>query len=142
MRWGSKLKPGLILLHKNFVFADGTTKDKYLIVLGLLDGVIVAAKTTSKGHRYRNDHGCQAGNYYPAFLLTAGCCALPLNTWVCLSEFYELQEADLVQGVTSGGIFRFGYLDGELTKDVQFCASMCDDITMHQEAIIKSSIAP
>lgn len=135
------MRPGLILLHKDFVFADGTSKDKYLVILGLMNGVAVAAKTTSKGHRYRNDHGCQSGNYFPAFLLTTGCCALRLNTWVCLSEFYELQESDLIQKVTSGHVFRYGYLDGELTKDIQFCAKGCDDISMHQESIINSSIA-
>ncbi|MBF22853.1 MAG: hypothetical protein CML18_04325 [Pusillimonas sp.] len=134
------MRPGAILLHKNFVFSDGTTKDKYLIVLGLSAGIVVTVKTTSKGHRYRNDHGCQSGNFYPAFLLTVGCCALPLNTWVCLTEFYELQETELTQGISSGEVFRFGYLDTELTKDLQFCAKGCDDISIYQESIIDSSI--
>lgn len=136
------MKPGTILLHKNFVFADGTTKDKYLVVLGNSSGVIVAAKTTSKGSRYRNEHGCQSGNYFPAFLLTAGCCCMPLNTWVCLSEFYEFQDTRLVQGVTAGDIFRQGLLGDSLTRDLQFCAKECDDISAHQEAVIVASLAP
>lgn len=136
------MKPGTILLHKNFVFADGTTKDKYLVVLGNSSGVIVSAKTTSKGSRYRNDHGCQSGNYFPAFLLTAGCCCLPLNTWVCLGEFYEFQDTRLVQGITAGDIFRQGFLDDSLTRDIQFCAKGCDDISAHQEAVIDASLAP
>ncbi|MDP2106516.1 MAG: hypothetical protein Q8J76_11030 [Desulfobulbaceae bacterium] len=134
------MKSGTILLHKNFVFADGSTKDKYLVILGKGEGVFVAAKTTSKGHRYRNDHGCQSGNYYPAFLLTVGCCCLKLNSWICLGEFYELDEGKLLQGVVAGNVFRQGYLKDSLIRDVQFCAKGCDDISVYQEAIIDASL--
>lgn len=136
------MKPGTILLHKNFVFNDGTTKDKYLIIIGCSETIYVAAKTTSKGHKYRNDHGCQSANYYPAFLLTAGCCCLPLNTWICLSEFYEINKDVLLQGVANGDIFRRGNLEDPIIRDVQFCAKNCDDISSYQESIIDDSLAP
>lgn len=136
------MKPGTILLHKNFVFADGTTKDKYLIIIGCDKTVYITAKTTSKGHRFRNDHGCQSGNYYPAFLLTVGCCCLPLSTWICLNEFYEIRKDMLSQGVIDGEIFRQGTLEDSITRDVQFCAKNCDDISSYQESIIDVSLAP
>ncbi|MNF49571.1 hypothetical protein D3C84_308460 [compost metagenome] len=128
------------MLHKDFVFADGSVKDKYLVILGGRGGIVVAAKTTSKGHRYRNDHGCQSGSYYPAFLLTVGCCCLKLNSWICLGDFYEIDEGRLLQGVVAGNIFRQGYLEDGLTRDVQFCAKECDDITVYQESIINASL--
>lgn len=136
------MNPGTILLHKDFLFSDGTTKNKFLVVLGCDKDIFVVAKTTSKGHRFRSDHGCQAGNYYPAFLLTAGCCCLPLNTWICFSEFYELEAGKLRQGIGCGQIYRQGVLDHSLTRDVQFCAINCDDISSFQDALIQDSLAP
>lgn len=134
--------PGTILLHRNFQFSDGTSKAKYLIILGRSDGVSIAAKTTSKGHRYRNDHGCQCGNYYPAFLLSQGCCCFQLSTWVCLDELLELKDADLSAGLVNGLIYRYGSLSNELTRDIQFCAKNCDDISSHQEEVINRCLVP
>ena len=132
------MKPGTILLHKNFVFADGATADKYLIVLGLDQGTTIVTKTTSQGWRYRNDHGCQASSRFPAYLLTAGCCCLPKSTWVCISEFYEIPETDLRTKMGAGMVYKHGELPPELTRDLQACAASCDDISAHQERIVRA----
>lgn len=136
------MKAGTILLHRNFVFEDGSTRDKYLVVLGARDQIVLVAKTTSNGARYRNDHGCQSANQFPAFLLTAGCCCLPRSSWVCLGDFYELDSNALVGGITAGNIYRVGELTDELTRDLQFCAKNSDDISSHQESIVDASLAP
>ena len=132
--------PGTILLHKNFVFADGAKADKYLVVLAENPSVLLVAKTTSKGHRYRNDHGCQAGNQYPAFLLTLGCCCLTKNSWVCLSEFYEIGRQQLYAKIVAASVFKTGLLTPDLTKDVQTCAAGSDDVTKTQEAMIRAHL--
>lgn len=134
------MNAGTILFHKNFVFKDGTAADKYLVVLAEAESILVVAKTTSKGHNYRNDHGCQASNYSPAFLLTAGCCFLPKNTWVCFSEFYELPKAKVFSEIMVGKIQQRGVLDSELAKDVQACAVSTDDISVKQEALIRAHL--
>ena len=136
------MKPGTILLHKDFVFADGATADKYLIILGSEGGVAVVAKTTSKGARYRNDHGCQAGSRFPAFLLTVGCCCLPKNTWVCIDEFYEIPTADLQAKLVAGQVYKHGELSAELTRDLQACVATCDDISTDQERIVRACFVP
>lgn len=132
--------PGKILLHRNFVFSDGTTKDKYLIIIGRVDEKVLAVKTTSKGHRYRNDFGCQSGSRFPAFLLTAGSCCFPRNTWVCLGDFYEIESDELSLKVSGGQVYTYGVLPPELLRDIQFCAKGCDDISGHQESIIDQSL--
>jgi hypothetical protein len=132
------MTPGAILFHKEFVFRDGTAADKYLVVLAKTESILVVAKTTSKGHRYRNDHGCQAGNYFPAFLLTVGCCCLPLNTWICLDEFFELELNKVTSGVVRGNVRQYGFLTPDLTKDVQACAVSTDDISPYQEQQIRA----
>jgi hypothetical protein len=130
--------PGRILFHKQFVFSDGASADKYLVVLGVTGNSLVVAKTTSKGRNYRNDHGCQAGSYFPAFLLTAGCCCLPLNTWICLGEFYELKKSQVSGGIVTGAIRMYGLLTPDLIKDVQVCAVSTDDISAAQEGMIRA----
>lgn len=134
------MTPGTILFHKNFVFSDGTVKNKYLVVVAKTESILLVAKTTSKGHNYRLDHGCQAGNYFAAFLLTQGCCCLPLNTWICLDEFYELELPSVVNDVLSGDIQQHGVLDPELAKDVQHCAVSTDDISQAQEKLIRAHL--
>lgn len=134
------MTPGTILFHKNFVFADGASADKYLVVLASAPSHVLVAKTTSKGTRYRIDHGCQAGSYFAAFLLTQGCCCLPKNTWICLNEFYELNLTQVQGKVIDGAIRQYGLLAPELTKDVQVCASQTDDITSAQECLIRAHL--
>jgi|SRR5450830_830873 len=135
------MKPGTVLLHRDFVFADGSSADKYLLILARTEALLLVAKTTSKGSRYRNDHGCQAGNHYPAFLLTLGCCFFPRGTWVCLNEFYELRTSQVTSKMVGGVIYKAGELHDELTRDVQACAAGCDDITQVQEAMIRAHFA-
>jgi hypothetical protein len=132
------MRAGDVIFHKKFVFHDGGIADKFLVVLGAGATIVVAAKTTSQGKRYRNDHGCQSGSYFPAFLLTAGCCFLPKNTWICFSEFYELSLEKLYRRMSAGDVYRAGVLDGELAMDVQVCASQCDDLSQAHEALIRS----
>lgn len=134
------MTPGAILFHRNFVFPDGASADKYLVILAATPQVLLAAKTTSKGSRYRNDHGCQAGSYFAAFLLTSGCCCLPKNTWVCLDEYYELPIPLVQSKVVSGDINQYGLLPSELTRDIQACAVTTDDISASQEALIRAHI--
>jgi hypothetical protein len=136
------MKPGTILLHKDFVFADGATADKYLIILGSEAGTAIVVKTTSKGARYLNDHGCQASTRFPAFLLTAGCCCLPKSTWVCINEFYDLTVADLQAKLIAGQVYRHGELSSELTRDLQACTATCDDISTDQERVVRACFVP
>lgn len=132
------MQPGAILFHKQFAFRDGATADKLLVVLGVTPKHLILVKTTSKGARYRNDHGCQAGNRFSAFLLTVGCCFLSKNTWVCLSEFYEISIEAISKKIVAGDVHRLGLLPNNLTLDVQHCASQCDDISQAQEAIVRA----
>lgn len=136
------MTPGTVYLHKDFLFADGTTKDKYLVVLGnLKNGIVLAAKTTSQGHHYRNDFGCQSANRFAAFFFPANSTCFQKNTWVCLSDFYEISENQLTQGLAIGDVFRIGHLGNTFTRDLQFCAKGSDDLSEVQESMIDGSLA-
>lgn len=131
------MTPGAVLFHRQFVFADGASADKYLVVLAASDSHLLVAKTTSNGTYYRSDHGCQAGSRFAAFLLTRGCCCLPLSTWICFNDFYELSLTRVQGGVIDGSIRQFGMLDKELTRSVQFCAVDTDDVSEAQRQLIE-----
>lgn len=131
--------PGAILFHKQFAFHDGAKADKLLVVLGATKNHLIVAKTTSQGTRYRNDHGCQASNRFPAFLLTLGCCFLRKNTWVCLFEFYEISIPEIRKKIVAGEVYQAGLLPNDVARDVQACASTCDDISVVHEEIVRAS---
>lgn len=70
---------------------------------------------------------------------------LPVCTWICLDEFYELTVAgrdSLSSRIIAGQINRFGSLADNIVRDIQFCAMNCDDVTVVQEGVIRSSLAP
>jgi len=136
------LQPGHILFHRDFVFHDGAQKDKYLVVLAAHQSNIVVAKTTSKGHHYRNDFGCQSANRFPAFYLPRGSCCFRTDTWICFEEFYEFKAQELTQRIVSTIVNQYGLLGNELTRDIQFCAMGCDDISAYQEKMVKDSLVP
>lgn len=52
-----------------------------------------------------------------------------------------MDSSNLQLKIVSGEVFRYGVLDNNLTRDIQFCAKNCDDITEYQEGIIDLSLA-
>lgn len=133
------MKPGSIFFHPQFQFHDGTRADKLVFVLGGTSSKIVTAKTTSQEKHRRLDHGCQASDRFPGFLMTVGCCFLKQNTWLCFNEFYEFNLSQLQAVMGCGKIYRIGEVAAEITRDAQACAVSSDDISSDQEAIVRNS---
>ena len=135
------MKAGSLFFHANFEFHDGGVADKFVLVLGGDGEKIVTAKTTSQGHHRRLEHGCQASDRFPGFLLTKGCCAfLSKNTWVCYNEFYEFYLIKLRARMVDSAIYRVGELEADLARDAQACAVSSDDISIEQEALVRASV--
>ena len=74
------MTPGTLFFDTKFVFHDGEEGKKILVVLGRKDGITLVVKTTSKGHRYRLDFGCQADTRFPCYYLPQGSCCLDKPT--------------------------------------------------------------
>lgn len=135
------MTPGSIFFDKKFVFHDGEDGKKILISLGTSSGVTLVAKTTSQGHRYGCNFGCQHKDRFPNFHLVQNCCVLSKPTWVCLSEFYEFNDAQLLKKKFGGDIEHIGDLSNEITKSLLECAVASEDITELQEKIVAQGIA-
>lgn len=133
------MKTGSIFFHPQFQFHDGTKADKLVFVLGCTGSKIVVAKTTSQELHRSLQHGCQASDRFPGFLLTVGCCFLKKNTWLCFNEFYEFNLSQLNMAIGRGSIYRIGEVSAENTRDAQACAVSSDDISRDQEALVRAS---
>ena len=133
------MAPGTILQHQNFRFHDGAIGNKILIVLGSDAGVSVVVKTTSKSYRFSSSYGCQLGDRFPNFHLVQNCCILPKATWVCLDEYYEFRDADLVALHFAGDVKQLGNLPADITAELMACALASNDISFYQEQIIRAA---
>lgn len=133
------MTPGKIILHPNFVFHDGAVSNKILISLGTKDDTTVFVKTTSKGYRYDHTFGCQCKHRFPNFHLVQNCCLLAKPTWVCLNEYYEFDRRTLEIKYASGDYKFIGDLNQDLTDRLVQCAIETDDISIHQEKIVRAA---
>jgi hypothetical protein len=134
------MTPGTLFFDKGFRFHDGEAGQKILVALATGHGVTIVVKTTSRGKRYRNDYGCQADHRFPNFHLVQGCCCLTKPTWVCLDDYYEFKDSELLQRHFSGDVNRIGELSDAVTIELMECALNSDDISGRQAAIVKSAL--
>ncbi|MFH0342347.1 MAG: hypothetical protein ACHBNF_09510 [Chromatiales bacterium] len=134
------MTPGTLFFDTQFVFHDGEEGKKIIVALGSGQGVTIAVKTTSQGRRYRNDYGCQADHRFPNFHLVQGCCCLAKPTWVCLDEYYEFRDSELLQRHFSGEINRIGVLTDPITIELLECALTTQDINGRQAAIVQTAL--
>ncbi|ENX02623.1 hypothetical protein F900_01069 [Acinetobacter modestus] len=131
---------GSVFLHKEFEFADGGKAQKFFVVIGRHNGVVIAAKTTSQQHGRGISYGCQPSDRFHNFYLPTGSCYFDKCTWVCLDEFYEFSDSELFNARFSGTVRFTCTLDAAHMKILQDCAKESEDITSIQENIINNSI--
>jgi hypothetical protein len=135
------MDPGTLFIFENFVFHDGESANKIIVVLGSSKATTLVVKTTSKGNRYLNDHGCQSHHRFQNFhLALRSCPVLSKPTWIVLNEFYELKHTILIQKSFSNELKRIGVLSDSLTLDLLNCVLQSDDINPNQTNIIQTSI--
>lgn len=134
------MTPGTLFFDRYFRFYDGEEGQKILVALGTAHSVTIVVKTTSQGRRFRNDFGCQADHRFPNFHLVKGCCCLSKPTWVCLDEYYEFKDSELLQRHFSGDINRIGLLTDEIAIALMECALQSEDISPRQTRIIQTAL--
>ncbi|MGC3981563.1 MAG: hypothetical protein QM808_09905 [Steroidobacteraceae bacterium] len=135
------MTPGTFLFDSDFKFHDGRKGEKIFVVLNDgLSGEYLAVKTTSRGHRYGLQHGCQVMDRFQNFFLVKGSCCLSENTWIQLDSFYEFHTSKLIESVMQGAIKRIGTLDHEHTEKLLICATHSDDISVFQGKMIQASL--
>ena len=134
------MTPGSIFFHKDFAFHDGKTGDKLFIILGTKSGISLVAKTTSKSYGKNLNFGCQPNDRFHNFYLPQNSCYLKGHTWICLNEFYEFKDGELLQKRFSGVVNHICDIDPGLSRDIQHCALLSDDLSGIQSKIVSSSL--
>lgn len=134
------MNPGSIFFDRDFHFHDGETGEKLIVVLGNDKGVTVVAKTTSKIYGKGISYGCQSNDRFHNFYLPINTCYLKENTWICLDEFYELKQSELLTKRFSGIVCHICDLSKKISREVQDCALKSDDITKWQAEIISKCL--
>lgn len=127
---------GFIFLHKNFTFKDGSTGEKYLILLNSPQNnePCLLVKTTSQKRDKPEDPGCieQRSLYF----FPARKTFFHKGTWVQLYELYEMRGLDndpdcsMVSSLESKAVDRI--------IDCLFLTQR-DDITDYQERLLRPS---
>lgn len=130
------MTPGSVFFDKDFHFHDGASGKKLFVVLGSDKGVCVVAKTTSQSYGKGITYGCQPNDRFHNFYLPLNSCYLDKNTWICLNEFYELKQSDLLQKRFKGIVCHLFDLTPQITREVQDCALQSEDISTRQEKIV------
>lgn len=133
------MTPGTILKHQNFRFHDGEIGHKILIVLGSANGIAVVVKATSRGYRYGLSFGCQPLDRFQNFHLVQNCCVLPKATWICLDEYYEFLDSEILAKHFAGDVETLGNLPNDITALLVACALDSNDVSTHQENIIRTA---
>lgn len=131
------MTPGTVFFDKSFKFLDGNKGRKLAISLGAAQGLNVVVKTTSNGKRYNRKHGCNLNSRFPFFYLPSNSCCLSKPTWICLDEFYDFNNVELMQKRFSGELDIIGNLQNKLLKSLIKCCIDCEDITWNQSQILK-----
>lgn len=131
---------GTVLFDAKFDFHDGENGKKLLVVLGCDKGIVIVAKTTSQPYGKSINYGCQPNDRFHNFYLPVPSSYFKKNTWICLNEFYELKQSDLLNKRFSGLVNHICDLTPQITREVQDCAVSSDDITQRQCDIITNSL--
>ena len=129
------MTPGSILSDDAFLLSDGSTKQKFLVLLNDGEcGWYVAVTTTSRGERYSHTTGCHV-SHYSSFHLPEGCCWLDRDSWVQLHEFHEFTAAEFLG---AGNRFRVcADLSRVLRVELVQCALKSRDLSRrHRVAIL------
>ena len=132
------MTPGTILCDDEFLFSNGSTGKKLLIVLNDGEnGSYIVIKTTSKSDFKGTDYGCQSTDRYPNFFCPKGSCCLKHDTWIQLDQFFEFKAHELLARHFTGKIKRIGILPDQILKELLDCAIGCQDITSDQAKELK-----
>ena len=127
---------GAVLHWSGFRFKNGTTKDKFLVVLGAKakhNFLLVVA--TSQQHHRVFDLGCHAQEGY-YHIPGSGKDFFKLDTWLLLAEPYEVSPARLMQENFSGNISVAANLRQDLANAIRNCLKRVPDITPAQLALL------
>ena len=123
---------GAVLHWSGFEFEDGTSKDKFFVVLGAKQGHdFLVVITTSQPHVRSFNPGCHATEGY--FHIPGGAKDFfPKDTWLLLMECRELRAAEVVKSSMDGSLRDVANLRTQLANEIRNCLKRTEDVSQAQ----------
>lgn len=131
-------QPGDVYHFPDYVFPDGETRDKLVVLLALTradDWVL--ARTTSRQHGRPADPPCYHGYPYSGFYLHRADGVLRLPSWVPLDRFDPADAQEFGRYVAENRVTRKGRLQIPLFIALLECCAQVEDLQRMQEEAIR-----
>lgn len=135
-----KLAVGEVLHDPAFVFRDGETGNKLLVVLAIEGGICLVARTTSQPQRKSRSYGCHHEDAQPNFYLPLEARIFPKDTWLCLDYLTELQADAMQASVNAGQIKSRTRITPGVLREMLDCAANADDTSQTQALMLRKAL--
>jgi hypothetical protein len=136
------MKPGTVLVDDHFVYSNGETGKKLLVVLGsTLAPSYIVIKTTSRPAHKGSFPGCQLKDRIQNFYLPEGSCFLHGETWLLLNDVFEFDRDHFAEKTAAGELRRIGNFDAEILKELLECVVQIRDIKRAHRTVLQGILA-
>ena len=130
-------KIGAVLHHDQFKFENGTTRDKYLVVLGANPGSdYLCALTTSRQWRMKAERGCHHKPRTHFFIPGDRKNYFPRDTWIVLSAPVIMSRVEMLQKRTQGTVEVKANLEKNITGEIRNCLKSSRDLSKRQKDML------
>lgn len=131
-------QPGELFYYPNYVFPDGSQRNKYVLLMGQTPGGDwILARTTSRAYGRPQEPRCHHGNPYPSFYLDTASGILPLVSWLALDRLDDHDAEEFRIRLEAGQIQPAGAMPRTLFCEALACAASADDTRRVQEHAMK-----
>ena len=127
---------GAVLHWEGFEIEDGTTANKYFVVLGAKPGYDCLVEiATSQRKRKSYQPSCHANeDYY--HIPGSGKDFFPKDNWLLLMECKVLRSAEVVEAGMAGTLRAVDTLRGQLANEIRNCLKRVEDVSPAQLALL------
>lgn len=137
---GGTLEFGAVVKWEKFVFPDGGSSDKLLVILGAKQHKnYLAVITTSQSRRRPKDAGCQShsehGSFYFIPARTKGC--FNTDTWIELWRPQEIDAAELLKKAFAKEAHVVFNLPKEVAAGIRNCLKLSPDVSDYQISLLE-----
>lgn len=137
----NQASPGHIYHFGNFVFNNGESKNKYLLVLAVSrSDDYIFRLLTSRQHGRPTHPPCHCGNPYPSFYLDTAGGILSKQSWLDLGKQDDYYGPSFDSKLSAGQITLIGPIGKPLFRAALECVAQADDTTFAQEQALRDLI--
>ena len=139
---GDAIGPGCILHWKGFKFRDGTTRNKFLVIVGAHPGqnyLAVIATSVPKNKSFQAGGHPEDGYYH----IPGGSKDwFEEDTWLLFEEPREISAGELVKEGLAKNITVEGHLRPDIANAICNCMRKCDDVSEYHRSLMGPPIQP